>query len=209
MSQEHNEKGGAPAIVLIVIGVVLMFGGMILSDQTKEAAFIKALAEQGIPLDIGKTVATIGVFMILFPVIKSFFTNPLQEAIGQRNTDLERTFSEAESLRGQMTEMKADYERRLVETEAQAREQIQAQIREAQDLRKTLMAEATQQADSMKKRAQEEIEAERDRALTGIRLQVANLTLQATERILGENMDTDRNRRLIDEFLDQIEVPAS
>jgi F-type H+-transporting ATPase subunit b len=105
--------------------------------------------------------------------------------------------------------MKSEYETRLAETEADARPKIQAQIKEAQELRKTLMAEASAKADEMVKKAQEEIAAERDRALNSIRVHVANLTLQATEKVLNENMDNDRNRRLIDEFLDKVEVPTA
>lgn len=193
---------------MFVLGPLLMFGGYYISVQVTHGN-IKALEEMGIPLDPGKTVAVIGVFLILFKVIEMFYLNPLREAIDTRNSDLESTFTEAENLRNQMDSMKSDYEKRLAETEADARQTIQAQIKEAQDLRKTLMAEASSKADEMVKRAQDEIAAERDRAIGGIRMHVANLTLQATEKVLNENMDNDRNRRLIDEFLDKVEVPTA
>lgn len=205
-----------PAGVMFVLGVLFMFGGMYVSDNFSGSkaphetkwSFITALEGQGIPLDPGKTIAVIGVFLILFKVIESFYLQPLRDAINTRNSDLENTFTEAESLRAQMTDLKADYEKRLVATEADAREKIQAQIKEAQELRKTLMAEASTKADEMVKKAQDEIAAERDRALHGVRLHVANLTLQATEKLLGENVDDARNRKLIDEFLDKVEVPT-
>jgi F-type H+-transporting ATPase subunit b len=196
-----------PYVLAFVAGAAMMFGGMYVS--TAKVIDLSALAEQGIPLDLGKTIATIGVLLILFPVIKFFFITPLMEAIQTRNSDLEKTFSEAENLRAEMASMKTDYERRLADTEAKAREQIQAQIREAQELRKSLMAEATARADEMVKRAQDEIEAERQKALGGIRLQVANLSLLAAERILKENVDTERNRKIVDEFIDTVEVPTS
>jgi F-type H+-transporting ATPase subunit b len=189
------------------IGAGLMFGGMYVS--TAKVIDLSALAEQGIPLDLGKTIATIGVLLILFPVVKFFFVSPLMEAIQTRNSELEQTFSEAETLRAEMASMKSDYERRLAETEAKAREQIQAQIREAQELRKALMAEAASRADELVRRAQEEIEGERQRAVAGIRLQVANLSLLAAERILKENVDSERNRRLVEEFIDSVEVPTA
>ena len=196
-----------PIGVALIVGAALMFAGMYVS--TAKLIDLSALAEQGIPLDLGKTIATVGVLLILFPVIKFFFVAPLMEAIQTRNTELEKTFSEAEELRTEMASMKSDYERRLADTEAKAREQIQAQIREAQELRKSLMAEATSRADEMVKRAQDEIEAERQKALGGIRLQVANLSLMAAEKILKESVDTERNRKIVEEFIDTVEVPAS
>lgn len=170
--------------------------------------FLHTLAEQGVPLNPGKTVATIGVLMILFKVIESFFVAPLGEAINNRTQELESTFTEAESLRNEMTKMKSDYESKLAETEAAARAQIQEEIRKAQDMRQELVADATAKADELKKKAMDEIAAERDRVVTGLRVQTVNLALNATQKVLGGNIDEARNRQLIEEFIDKAEVPA-
>ncbi len=196
----EQKKGGLSPIAGIVVGLILMFAGMWVSKNW-HPEFLKQLEEGGIPLDPGKTVAVIGVMLILFPVIRMFFIDPLMEAVNGRNSELEKTFTEVETLRAEMTQMKGDYEKRLVETEASAREQIQSQIREAQELRKTLMAEASAKADELLRKAQEDIQAEKARALTEIRVHVATLSLGAAEKLLGENMDSDKNRRLIDDFL--------
>lgn len=182
-----------------------MVGGMWVSQNWKPE-FLHALEEQGIPLDLGKTVAVVGVFLILFPVIRSFFVAPLATAINERTTELERTFSEAENLRHEMTQMKSDYEQRLATTEAAARETIQAQIKEAQALRQQIMAEATAKADELKQQAIADIEQEKSKVITELRLEAVNLTMMATERILGENIDQDRNRKLVQDFIDKAEV---
>jgi F-type H+-transporting ATPase subunit b len=196
---------GAPFGVLLIVGLLLMFGGMYLSVDVT-LGFQESLAEQGIPLDIGKTIASIGVFLILFPIVRMFFIDPLAEAISGRQKYLEETFSEADELRNQMTEMKRDYEAQLAETEKKAREEIQKQIREAQDLRTKLMAEANEKAEQLMKKAQEDIANERDKVLTQLRIDVANLTLQATEKIIGENLDNEKNRKIVDDFISEIEV---
>lgn len=178
------------------------------TSKTDPLPFLETLKHGAVPLDLGKTVAAIGVLLILFPVIESFFITPLREAIDGRTTELEKTFSEAETLRADMTKMKSEYESRLAETEASARAQIQEEIRKAQEMRQSLMAEAGQHAEQLKKRAEEEIKAERDRVITDLRLNTVNLALGATHKILGENVDNDRNRKLIEEFIQNAEVPA-
>ena len=209
MSQETQKSGGAPTIVLIVIGVVLMLGGANVSANPPAfLAFQKDLEAQGIPLDLGKTVAAIGVFLILFPVIKTFFLKPLQEAIDQRTQSLESTFADAENLRTEMAQMKSDYEKRIIQTEEDARNQIQSQIKEAQDLRTQMVNEANARVEEMQRKAREEMEAERNKVLAEVRLHVADLSLQATEKLLNENVDNERNRRLIDEFIATAEVPG-
>ncbi|MEQ1822808.1 MAG: F0F1 ATP synthase subunit B [Fimbriimonadaceae bacterium] len=209
MSTAKSSPGGA--VIGIVAGLVLaVLGSQMAVKQTPEAVygFTHKLAESGVPLDLGKTLATLGVFLILFPVVKIFFVQPLGDAINGRAAELESTFSEAESLRADMTTLKSGYEKRLAETEANAREQIQTEIRKAQDLRAQLEADARSKADDYLKKAQAEIDSEKNRVITDLRIHVVDLTMGATEKILGENVDNDRNRKLVNEFIDKIEVPA-
>lgn len=182
-----------------------MVGGTYMTANYKPG-FYEALEAQHIYLDLGKTVATIGVFFILFPVLKSFFFNALTEAIQGRTTELERTFSEAENLRAEMTQLRHDYEQKIQATEAEAREQIQAQIREAQELRQQVMAEATAKAEELLTRAQQEIEAEKHKVLTELRLRAVDMTISATEKLIGANIDSEKNRKLVDEFIEKVEV---
>lgn len=194
-------------ILNFLVGPILMVGGMWLSVNKPEfLKFQEALEHQGIPLDLGKTVAVIGVFLILFPVINLFFVKPLAEAIQNRTSELEKTFGEAESLRTQMAQLKSDYEQRLAQTEADARAQIQAQIKEAQDLKKQLTADAIAKTEEMKRTAEAEIESQKKQVLGQLRVHVATLSLQASEKIMKENMDNDRNRKLIEDFLTSVEV---
>lgn len=198
-------KSSLPYPVMAVIGAVLMVAGTYVSVKVP-LAFEDSLAKMGIPLDLGATFATIGVLLILFPLVEMFFTKPLSGAIHERNSNLEHTFSEAESLRAEMTKLRTDYEARLVASEASARVHIESQIKEAQNLRQTLMNEAATRADAMIDRAQTEIASERERILGGLRQQVVVMSLAAAEKIVGENMDTERNRRLVDEFVSGLEV---
>lgn len=199
-------KKKQPYIVNVLVGVVLMLVGMYGSTQGwLQPEFIH---EIGLPIDLNKTVAVIGVFLIVFPLLNFFYITPLMESINERTSSLESTFSEAEQLRADMQQMKTDYEQKLRKTEEDARTQIQNEVKKAQDLRTQIQAEANAKAEEMLRKAREEIEAERNRVMTDVRVHVANLSLLATERILGENMDNERNRRLVEEFIDKVEVKS-
>ena len=212
---EHSERTAAAAksnigVVLFrtLIGTAIAIGGTWLSVNW-HPGFQTALQEQGIPLNIGTTIAVIGVFIAWFPIIKLFFISPLAEAIETRNAELEKTFAEAESLRADMTRMKEEYEQRIAQTEASAREQIQAQIKEAQQLRQQLMAEAAAQADELKRAAQEDIARETEHVMADLRVKVVNMTLLATEHLIGNNMDDERNRKLVEDFISRVEAPSA
>ena len=195
-------------LVIVAIGVALAMGGYWFAENVHLGFQDTLNNDRHIPLDLGKTISMIGMFLALFPALNYFYFKPLGEAIHGRTTNLEATFKEAEDLRAEMTSMRSEYEKRLVETEASAREQIQAQIKEAQTLRDTLRSEAVQQAEALKKKAIEEIEQEKQKILTDLRLHVVNLTLTATEKLVGQSVDSETNRRLVEEFIDKVEVPS-
>lgn len=220
----------------IIVGVILMFAGMVVDKslhlpeeeyKSKVAAAAKeaketgkpaekvgpwsvpqlnALEEQGLPVNPGITIATIGVLLITFPAIAAFYTKPLKASLDERNGNLESTFQEVESLRNEMTTMKSDYEKKLAASEADAREKINAQIKEAQTLRQSLMAEAASKSDALIKQAQEEIAGEKSKALREIQVHVTDMALLAAEKVVGKNMDTDTNRKLVADFIKDLEV---
>jgi len=196
-----------PKIVPIGLGIVLIAVGVFLNQtihlDPETAGNIKVI---GIDFQPGKTLGSIGMFLVLFPVIQSFFIAPLATAIEERNSNLENTFSEVESMRSEMSAMKSDYEKKLATTEADAREKINAQIKEAQALRQSLMAEAASKSDALIKQAQEEIAGEKSKALRDIQVHVTDLALAAAEKVVGKNMDSDTNRKLVADFIKDLEV---
>lgn len=203
-----KQRPATPWPIKVGAGIVVMILGTLAYNAGWFHAADEAAHGLGLPLELAKTLATIGVLILLFPVVEMFFIKPLADAIKERNTDLERTFTEAEQLRADMTKLRTDYEGRLVATEAQARNEIQAQIKEAQNLRQTLETEARERADALLANAQTQIAQERDNAVLQIRTEVVDLALAAAEKVIGENMNDERNRRLVQNFVDRAEVPA-
>lgn len=193
---------------MVKLLAAVAFGAVFIALGMTVLAGIDKSPLSGIDFNLGKVSTQIGVVLIFVPIIYVLFGKPLQAAITERNSSLEQTFEEAEELRSRMEQLKSDYEKQLAAAEASAREQIQAQIKEAQVLRDTMRAEAVQQAEQMKRKAIEEIEQEKQKILTDLRLHVVNLTLIATEKLVGQSVDSALNRKLVEEFIDKVEVPS-
>ena len=60
----------------------------------------------------------------------------------------------------------------------------------------------------MREKAVADIDNERKRALADVRTQVADLALLAAGKVVGETMSDEREKRLVDEFLTQVEAGA-
>ena len=78
----------------------------------------------------------------------------------------------------------------------------------ANDLHDQAMREQAQaEARRITESAQAQIEAERQQALTALRTEVGNLATELAGRIVGESLtDQARQSRMVDRFLDELEV---
>ena len=72
------------------------------------------------------------------------------------------------------------------------------------------MRERAQPADARQVRRiaaleDEQAQTEREKAMASMRDDVASLALAAASKVLQANMDTQKNRQLVDEMLDEID----
>ena len=61
-----------------------------------------------------------------------------------------------------------------------------------------------QEAQATVLRAQEEIRVERDRVFYELRAQVGEIAVELAGRVVGESLDPERARRLIDDYIDEV-----
>lgn len=123
-------------------------------------------------------------FLVFVFLMNRIFFRPIIRAIEARQSYLlDQQQKAAESLK-ETESLQRDYEARL----AQARENAQAIVSEAaaeaEAQRREALAAASAQAASMLSAAREEIAAERDKALTSLRGEVANLAGSITHKVL-------------------------
>ena len=89
----------------------------------------------------------------------------------------------------------------------------QARIERAQKLAQEStaadVAATREELARMRERASAEIEAEKVRAIAALRADVATLALDAAGRVVRETMSSDRQRRLVEEFLAESAVSGS
>jgi F-type H+-transporting ATPase subunit b len=147
-------------------------------------------------------------FVLLLLLLKRFLWQPVTDYLQRRQQDIAQTYDKVEQTRQEMERLRDEYEQRLANIEAEARNQIQQAVKEAQQLREQILAEARQQAEKMVRDAEETIRYERQKALAEMRAQVVELTMLATSRILQESVDETKHRKLVEEFINQVATRA-
>jgi F-type H+-transporting ATPase subunit b len=77
---------------------------------------------------------------------------------------------------------------------------------DAESERAAIIKKAHEEADQKVAEADKEIESERKKVLRQAQSQIADLAIEAASKIVGANVDDEKNRRLVDEFLSNEEV---
>lgn len=158
-------------------------------------------------LQAGPILWTIINFLILLVLLRAVAWKPILKALETREGTINDALNRAEAA-------KEDAERILAENRkamAKAEEDSQRVLRESREYAERLQAEASSKAQEESRRlleqAQQEIERGKQQALNELRTEVATLAVGAAEKILDEQLDADKQRRLVDTYLTQAVQP--
>ncbi|PJF24521.1 MAG: hypothetical protein CUN53_17415 [Phototrophicales bacterium] len=95
---------------------------------------------------------------------------------------------------------------------AEARADVQRMIEEArgraEEIGKAIEAEARAEAEKIRTEARAAATAERDRQLGELRSQIAAISIAAAQRLIGENLDQQRQQALINDFFAKVPAEA-
>lgn len=101
----------------------------------------------------------------------------------------------------EVTQLRNDYATRLARIETEARERIDAAVREADANRAELIAEAEEAAQALRRRSEEEVARERTRQRILFRQQIVQSTLDSAENAIRAHSDETVQRSLISDFI--------
>lgn len=155
-------------------------------------------------LDIQQILTQIVGFLILLWLMGKFAWKPLLEVLETRRlkiaSDLEEIRKGKETLAG----MKQEYDAKFAEIENQARLKIQESVAEGQRAAKELSDEARREADRILQKAKENIDQEIAKAKVQLRDEIASLAISAAEKIVRKEMDRQKNKELVLQYIDEV-----
>jgi F-type H+-transporting ATPase subunit b len=156
----------------------------------------------------GLMIWTLICFGITFYVLKRFAFGPIQRTIDERRDRIRKAIEEADRARAEAREQLEEHRRLMGEAKSEAAG-ILAEARKVADAQiERVKHEAEEERARRLEETRRQIDAETKRSLDLIRGEVAELTLVATARVTGKVLDTDDQRRLIDEAIAELDFSA-
>lgn len=144
------------------------------------------------------------VFVTLLLLLKKYAWGPITNALNEREHSIEDSLQRAEKALAEARQLQADNEKVRREAEAEA-QRILREAREAADAaRAEGLERERRQIAQMQKQFQEEIQRETAQIRGDLRAEVADLAIQAAEKILRENLDATRQQKLVNDFIETL-----
>ena len=147
-------------------------------------------------------------FLAVLGALAKWVLPVINKSMDERQATIRQALADAEEAKRRAVEAEEEYKRRVGEAQAQAR----AVTDEARRLAEQLRAERRQQADEEYERiigrAREDIEAQTRRAAEDLRRGAADLAIIVVEKVLGEGLDEQAHRTLIDRTINEVETQA-
>ena len=140
----------------------------------------------------------VGVFFIAKKPVAQFFssrTKGIEEELG----DLEQKKAEAEKKL-------AEYETRYRNLEQESKQIVEDYIKQGEEAKKRILAEAEAQADKLEDMAKRNIEQEFKAAKAELQQEIAERALEQAEAVIKESISAEDQDRLVDEYLKKVEA---
>jgi F-type H+-transporting ATPase subunit b len=162
-----------------------------------------AQAESGSALNINLfwIILSSGNFLILLGLLYIIAFKPLNKILDERRGRIEQGLKDAEEARRQRERADEEHRQALVEARREAGEIITRAQKVADESAAQLIQTARSESDRIVERGRAEVGAEKDRAIAEIRSEVADLAIQAATKVVGESLDGERQRALVQQFL--------
>ena len=157
-------------------------------------------------VELAQILTHIAGFLIAFWILKRYAFGPLLKLMEERRERIRADLDHATDTRRAAEKLEADYVERLKNIEAEARQKIQEAVGDGRRVAAEIKDQAHTEARGIIEKAKADLVRDIASAKIQLKEDIVAMTLATTQKLLRESMDDERQRRLISEFIDQVET---
>jgi F-type H+-transporting ATPase subunit b len=147
-------------------------------------------------------------FVVFIVLIWTFAFKPVSKMLSDRKARIEEGLKDAEQARRDRESAESERVATLQEARRESNEILARAQKVSQEARDADIAATKAELERLRDRATADIEAEKQRAIGELRSEVADLALRAAGKVVGETMTSEREKRLVEEFLAESGEPS-
>ena len=147
------------------------------------------------------------IFLVVLFVLGKFAWKPILGALKSREDSIDEALRLAEKAKEEMKSLKADNQKLLAEAKTDRDNMLKDAAKLSEEIRDQAKQDAKLIGEKMIDEARISIENEKNNALGQIKDQVAELSIQITEKLLRKNLSDDKAQQgLIKDYMKDIKL---
>ncbi len=158
---------------------------------------------EGLGINLPVLISQLVSFLVLFIILRFVAYKRILKILDDRAQRIKESLEQAEAAKEQSLQAQDEVKKEIQAASKQGQEIIARASQAGDEVRKKAQELAKQDAEALIQRARQEIKAERDEAIDVLRSQFADLTIKAASKVLGESLDEESHKELIDKVLQE------
>ncbi len=165
---------------------------------------INDLVQSGLMPNPITLIAQLLATFIIFLAFKHWVWKPMNELISKRQSVIIDELESARQAKEEAASLRNEYEVNLEEAKIEANKIIDTAKSQALETKEQMIDEAEKEAAYKLEKAEKEIALERKKMQEELRAHLVDIAFSAAEKLVNENIDDDKNRKLIDQFIEEV-----
>ena len=159
-----------------------------------------------VQLDPGLFVWTILTFLLLVFILAKFAWKPLLKMLQDREDMVRSSLEDAEKAKSELERLNEESEAIMAKARSEAQSILANGKAAAEKVKDDIIAKSKEQANKIREDAGNQIQVEKDKAISEIKKEVVNLTLSVAEKLIQKNLSDADNKSLIEESLKKVQT---
>lgn len=155
--------------------------------------------------EIGLIFWTLVTFLVLLFLLSKFAWGPIINAMNAREDGIKNDLDHARKEREEAQRLLEDHRGLLNQARRERAEAVEAGRKDAERLKAEILEEARKQREQLMQQAERQIDAGLRQARAELKGEAADLAIRAAGRLMGKNLDDQTQRRLVEDYLTDLE----
>ena len=145
-------------------------------------------------------------FLLLLWLLKRFLWKPLLMSLDARRQHIEQSLADVERAKREIERVQQEYAQRLQRVEDEARVKLREATLEGKRIATEIQEQSRAEARKLIEEMKAKLHVEVAQAKIELRDRIAELAVEATQHLLHEQLDAQKDRQLVTRFLTELET---
>jgi F-type H+-transporting ATPase subunit b len=143
-------------------------------------------------------------FAVLFIVLFVLLRKPASQALNTRIEGIKEQLSDLEAKKNDAEKQLAAYNEKLATLEQEAKKLIEEYVRQGNEAKARILAEAQAAAEKLEEQARRNIDSEFKQAKLKLQEEILEKALIKAEELIKSKISTEDQEKLVDEYLEKV-----